>query len=279
MTKTIKIAVDFGDAFTHPKGSWYCGTTEQQKDNAAAVSRGGDLFIYLVDVHTRTSTEFSINGGKYEVHNVTKKDQRNLEALGVDPTKTASPQLTEKLQDIVKDKKAGLIVPRNVFFQDYDGGKKPEPAFTLEDVEETFGVESIDPQDFLDGKIDYVINAKHYKDGTRGNAHARLGHVPGVPDEDWNVFSLLKEQYGNGEGLQFDIVGVVMGICIYQTACGIFDLFPRAEINVIADACTHLVYEPLGIESEETGNLVAKKMCQQIGVNYMSTEEYLREKD
>ena len=276
---TINVLVDWGKAFVDPNGSFYCGTTDHQKQRAKEVIQTADLILYLSDVHTTTSSEFIVNGGLYPAHNLIQKDQYDLSAVGVEAGKTVSPQLTDTLYDLIKNKRSGLIVPRHVFFQDYNGEQNPKPAFSLEDVEETFGAKRLDEQEFLDGKIDYVINAKHHFDGTRTNPYAWLGHIPGVPDTEQNVFSLLKQKYGTGEGIEFDVTGVVMGICIYQTASGIKQLFPKAAVNVIADACTHLVYAPLGIADEDTGNLVAKKMCQQIGINYLSTEEYLRKAD
>jgi len=270
MTKKINVLVDWGQAFVDQDGSFYCGTTEPQKDHAVKIAKDADLIVYLSDVHTRTSSEFTTNGGLYPAHNLIKKDQYNLEQLGAQG-KNVRPQLTAKLYHLVKDKNSGLIVPRHVFFQDYNGEKNPQPAFSLKDIEETFGVKRLNEQEFLDGKIDYVINAKHNFDGTRLNPFNFAGEISGVPNLETNVFSLLQQKYGQGEELEFDLTGVVMGICIYQSSSGIKQFFPKAKVNIIADACTHLVYAPLGISDEDIGNLVAKKMCQQVGINYLST--------
>ncbi len=279
MTLKINVLVDWGNAFVDTNGSFYSGTTEEQKDRAVEVVKQSDLVIYLSDVHTRTSSEFIVNGGLYPAHNLIQKDWQNLENLGVESGKTVSPQLTAKLQDLVKDHSSGLIVPRHVFFQDYNGGYGVEnamPAFTLEEVEETFGVSRLNELSFLEGQINYVISAKHMFNGTGSQPTDFLGSFPGVPDVETSVFSLLKQKYGQGKDVEFDVTGVVMGICIYQTASGIRQLFPKATVNVIADACTHLIYAPLGIADEDTGNLVAKKMCQQVGLNYLTTDEFLR---
>ena len=274
MTRKINVLVDWGEAFVDTNGSFYCGTTEEQKERAVEVVWQSDLVLYLSDVHTRTSSEFIVNGGLYPAHNLRKKDWHDLETIGVELGKTVSPQLTAKLYGLVKDQQSGLIVPRHVFFQDYNSEADATPAFSLEDVEETFGVSRLDEKAFLDGKISYVVQAKHMFNGTGSQSTEFLGSFPGVPEVEKSVFTLLKQQYGQGSGLEFDVTGVVMGICIYQTASGIRQLFPKATVNVIADACTHLVYAPLGIADEDTGNLVAKKMCQQVGVNYMTTEEF-----
>jgi nicotinamidase-related amidase len=275
----VNILVDWGRAFVDPNGSFYCGTTEAQKENAARILKvGGDLIIYTSDIHPRTSLEFKINGGLYPAHNLVLKDQSNTEELGIQSGQTTSPQLTEQLYQLVKDKKSGLIVPRHVFFQDYDGGQTAKPCFSFRDVEETFGVPALKPQEFLEGKLEYIVNAKHLFNGAALQATDWLGHVDKVPDLEMNAFSLLKQKYGQGRNLEFNVDGVVMGICVYQTAGGIKQMFPNAKVNVIADASTHLIYAPLGIPDAEIGNLVASRMCQQIGVNYLTTKEYLGEK-
>ena len=273
--KNIKILVDFGRSFVDEDGSFYCGTTEEQKDKAVEINKEGDLIIYLSDVHTKFSREFLTNGGPYPAHNAIKRDQQEHASLDVDPEKTLSPQLTERLYDMVKDRKSGLIVPRHVFFQDYDGGPNYTPAFTFNDIEQTFGVKALNPQEFLDGGIDYIVNAKHMFNGASLQSTEWMGNIPGVPSIEMNAFTLLKQQHGQGADLQFDLTGVVMGICVYQTASNLRQIFPKADINVIADGCTHLVYAPLGIATEQQGNEVAKAMCQQVGVKYITTAEYL----
>jgi len=275
MTYNINVLVDWGKAFVDTNGSFYCGTTEQQKDNAALIARKSDLLLYLGDVHTRSSSEFNVNGGLYPAHNLVKKDWHDLDQLGIAPSKTASPELTDKIKAVANERYGGLIVPRHVFFQDYNGGEVCQPDFTFEDVEQTFGLKRLDCKEFLDGKVNYVLNAKHMNNGAALQATQWLGSVEGVPEVEMSIFSLLKQKYGLGKDLKFDITGVVMGICVYQTATGIRQLFPYAEINVIADACTHLVYPPLGISSEKQGNEVSLAMFKQMGINYISTQEYL----
>jgi len=270
----VNVLVDWGKAFVDENGNFYCGTTEAQKDNAAGIAGDADLVIYLGDVHSRTSTEFIVNMGLYPTHNLIQRDQRDLEALGVEPGKTVSPQLTEKLHNMIKDKRSGLIVPRHVFFQDYNGEANPQPSFGFDDVAETFGLERLVPEEFLDGGIEYVVNAKHMFNGTATQNTAWLGDYEGVPSQEMNIFSLLKERYGQGEELEFDFTGVVIGICNYLSASGAKQMFPKSKVNIIHDASTHLEYAPLGIESAEVGHFVASKMCKQIGLGYLSMAEY-----
>lgn len=273
--KKINVLVDWGKAFVDTNGNFFAGTTEEQKDNAVKIMKDADLVVYFTDVHTRGSSEFIPNGGLYPAHNLVRKDWYDLAAIGVEEGKTASPELTDKLNAMVKDRKSGLIVPRHVFFQDYNGEKNPKPAFKFEDVEETFGVKKLNAKEFLEGKVDYIINAKQMFNGAGLQSTEWMGKVPGVPDMEMNALTLLKQKYGQGKDLQFDATGVVMGICLYQTATNIKQIFPKATVNVIADAATHLVYEPLGIADEATGNFVAEKMCKQVGVNYVLTKDYI----
>jgi hypothetical protein len=270
----FNVLIDFGESFTDENGSFYCGTTEEQKDNAVKINKFADKTIYLVDVHTKNSLEFVANGGLYPAHNLLNKDNNKIKELGVEG-KSVSPQLTKKLLNIVSNKSSGLIVPRHVFFQNYDGNPNFKPDFNIQDVVETFNVPLLNVQDYLDGKIDYVINAKHMFDGTRTQVTNYLKKFPNIPDEEKNIFSIIKEKYGAGEELTFDVTGVVMGICVYQTASGIKQIFPKAKVNIISDASTHLIYAPLGFANEKDANESGKRMCAQIGINYLTTKEYL----
>ncbi len=274
----INMLVDWGIAFVDKEGSFYCGTSEVQKDNAVLINNVADLTVYLGDIHTRQSSEFIVNGGLYPAHNLIVTDQYDLADLGVEG-KNVSPQLTKKLYDCVKNRKSGLIVPRHVFFQDYNGEEYPRVAFRFEQIEETFGIKRLNAREFLDGDIEYIVNAKHMFNGVGLQSTEWIGRVEGVPDMEMNAITLLKQKYGQGEGLSINFTGVVMGICLYQSASNTKQIFPKAEVNVIADGCTHLVYAPLGIESEEIGDLVARKMCQQVGINYITTGEYMGGKE
>lgn len=271
----INILTDWGVSFVNPNGSFYCGTTEEQKDNAVAVANLADLLIYLCDVHTKRSAEFTINGGLYPAHNLIRRDWDNLPEIGLAEEAEVSPELTAKLQEVVERRESGLLVPRHVYYQDYDGEINYEPSFRIEDVEETFNIKRLNPDALLDGVIQYVLNAKHMFNGAA--IQQGFWQNPFQPHQahETHVLSILKEKYGLGYDLEINITGVVMGICVYQTASGIKQWFPRAKVNIIADSCTHLVLPELGISDVDVGNLVAKKMCQQLGIGYITTAEYL----
>ncbi len=270
--KHFNVLVDWGNSFVDENGSFYCGTTNAQKERAKIILQASDTILEFNDVHTHNSTEFISNGGMYPAHNLIKKDWKHAKDLGVPEGKTTSPKLTHILQECVKSKEGVLFVPRDVYFQDYNGGTNTKPSFSFEDVQETFLLPKMHA---YDPSLEYIVSAKHMFNAAGMQATAHLGHFEGIPNQDGNIFTELKKHYGQGKDISFDITGVVMGICIYQTAGGIRQLFPRAQVNVISDACTHLIYEPLGIASEEEGNLVAKAMCTQIGVQYISTKEFL----
>ena len=276
----INCLVDWGKSFVDTNGSFYCGTTDEQKGRAAQIlNTNHDLTIFFSDVHSRGSWEFEQNGGPYPVHNITDKDA--LALSDIVKGKTASPQLTDNLLNIVAGKKSGLWVPRSVFFQDWPYNVKP--VYSLKDVENTFGVRRLtqmDPQDWLADKM-YLVNAKHLFNGAAVELTGPFSHYDGIPDNEDNLVSMLRRScdhydHPQGKGLQFDVTGVVMGICIYQTASGIFQLFPKSTVNVIADSCTQLIYEPLGFKDSESANAAVKSMCMQLsGVHYISTAEYL----
>lgn len=270
----VENLVDWGKSFVDENGNFYCGATEEQKAIAAEVASDADLVIYNADVHTRGSSEFAINGGLYPIHNLVKKDRYDLDILGVEKDKSVSPQLTNKLHQIVKNKSSGLLVPRHVFFQDYDG-KEIEPAFTYKDVEDTFGIEILDSKEFLNGDIGYVINAKHLFNGAALQSTEFLGDFDGIPSREYNVYTLLKQKYGQGKDLVMNITGVVTGICIYQTASGIKSLFKNAEVNIISDGTTQLLDDELGFGDPNEAEKAIIGMCKYLGINYITSEKYL----
>ncbi len=273
--KTINAYVDFSKSFTDKNGSFYCGTTYLQKENAVKINEDSDETVYFVDVHSRHSPEFISNGGIYPAHHLLNKDEKYKKDLGVLEEQITSPQLTKSLYDLVKDKRSGLIVPRHVFFQDYVDQKNFKPSFNMKDVEETFKIERLNPEEYLDGNLEYVVNAKHMFNGTALQATDWMGEHFDVPNNEMNILSLMRQKYGLGEGLRINLNGVVMGICMYQTGSGIVQILPKAETNIIADASTHLFGKNFGFETEKESNDAAKKMCTQVGINYLTTEEFL----
>ena len=288
MVFRVQILVDWSRAFVDPDGSLYCQTTEEQKDTAVRLLKKGDtdLFVYAVDVHPNGSSEFLANGGRYGAHNLVAfdtpdyYDQATLEGLGIKEGQTASCRLTQKLEDVVGRLPSGLVVPRHIFFQDYDAEPLEEfkAPFTMEDVADTFKVPFLEPQNFLDGDYKYVINAKHMFDGIANDSYQWAGDIKGVPGMEMNVFTLLKQMYGLGKNIEFNITGVVAGICIQNTMMGLRQRYSSSKINVISDAVTHLLIPAIGWSDQDAANLAMKKMCMKFDANYISSAEYLGRK-
>jgi hypothetical protein len=162
----------------------------------------------------------------------------------------------------------GLIVPRHVFFQDYNGGAKIDPAFTYEQVVETFKVQPLvylsylfvficifsfsSASEFLEGHYKCIVNAKHMYNGAGLQSTEWMGDVKGVPRIEMNSLTLLKQVFGLGENLEIYFTGTVTGICVYQTATNTKQLFPKAKVAVVTDGCTQIFSEGLGISDADT---------------------------
>jgi len=286
--KTVLISnlIDWSKSFVDENGSFYCGTTEEQKQNAARIIEIAHLVISTLDLHPVTAPEHSINGGLYPVHNAVKPWEYNPDfiynisnegkelKLG---DKTLSPELTEVLDNAAADdRKAGLIVPRGVYFQ----GENNTPFCSPEDIEETYSRKIITQEEFLDGNFDYITAPKQYFDATRLDSDISLpdDEVPGIPDRNFNVFSLLKKRFpGERFNLVFINTGVVEGICRLHTSIGLRQMFPFDRIINIADATTPLFGVGLGYQTADESRRASSQVCQDIGIEYMSTEECLEE--
>ena len=138
------------------------------------------------------------------MHNLIKKDELHPSAQG----KNTSCRLTEKLQTVVQGRRAGLIVPRCVQLQDYNGGATT-PAFSISDVEYTFDMKHLDPRRF--SEYDYIVNAKSEFNGVSLYSTALFGNIAGANNEDYNAFTLLRRRFGLGDSVEFSVTGVVLG--------------------------------------------------------------------
>ena len=58
----VNILVDWSRSFVDPDGSFTANTTEAAKDIAVDIIKRCDLIIYMTDIHTEKSWEFSVNG-------------------------------------------------------------------------------------------------------------------------------------------------------------------------------------------------------------------------
>ncbi len=277
--------IDWSKSFVDPDGTFYCGTTVEEKRNAARIVSLADLVINTTDLHPLTAPEHAINGGLYPVHNVVLPQTIASDfvyARAPDGTpvhlgnKTPSPCLTDALQSAVEGRSAGIIVPRGVYFQ----GNSGKPFCSPDDIRATFGEEIVSDQDFIRGAIDYVIAPKQFFDATRIDSDASLPDtkIPKVPGKNYNVYSLLKQRFPEDQyELVFVNTGVVEGICRLHTSIGLKQMFPRDRVINIADASTPLYGIGLGYASPQESRDACMRVCKDIGIEYMTTDECVKQ--
>ncbi|MBU1976253.1 MAG: hypothetical protein KKG59_07665 [Nanoarchaeota archaeon] len=277
--------IDFSESFTDKNGSFYCGTTDEQKEHTADVVELADLVINATDLHPVTAPEFTVNGGLYPVHNSVHPEQYGPDFIfartqtGEDlllEDKTLSPRLTRIIRDSIQDRKSGMIVPRGVYFQ----GEGQSQFCAPTDIEETFDEKIISDKEFIEDDYGYIIAPKQYFDATRLDSDRALPDesIPGVPDQNYDVFSLLNEKFPSDE---YEVIlvntGVVEGICRLHTSTGVRQMFPEARVINISDATTPLYGIGLGYETESESRDACEKVCKDIGIEYMTTQEFLDE--
>ncbi len=279
--------IDWSKSFVDENGSFYCGTTDEQKRNAAQIIERAELVIATMDLHPVSAPEHAVNGGLYPVHNAVKpweygpdfiymKTQEDEELRLGD--KTLSPELTGILSDAASASKGkrGLIVPREVYFQEENQAVFCYP----EDIEATFFQKIITKDDFLEGDIDYITAPKKYFDATRLDSLITLPDVEikGVPAQNFNIYSLLKKKFPPDKyELVFINTGVVEGICRLHTSIGLRQMFPFDRIINISNATTPLYGIGLGYKTAEESRQASTRVCKDIGIEYMTTEECLKE--
>ncbi|HUX07440.1 MAG TPA: hypothetical protein VMX35_09015 [Acidobacteriota bacterium] len=271
----ISVIVDMTETFVDPDGSFYCGTTPQEKENAAAIARLADWNLSCPDLHPMTSLEFEINGGLYPIHSVPRPEAIDLKKYGLQG-KSIRPRLTRVLHDAIDRSRAGVYVPRQVYFQEPDGSLSYSPA----DVEVTFGLPIITAERFLAEDFTYLIQPKYFFDATRLSAGAssrRTTGEPRIPEVNENVFSLIKRKYRSDAGLAFFVPSVVENICTHHTAAGIRMEFPNARVIVPTDATTPLAGVGLGFERAADVAAACRGLALDIGIEYKSTAEIVSE--
>lgn len=276
--------IDWSKSFVDVNGSFYCGTDDEQKLNAAKIIEASDMVIASMDLHPVTAPEHTVNGGLYPVHNAVNPWQYGPDFVYlVTPEgeelqlgdKTLSPELTAILSDAAAPRKPGIIVPREVYFQQRDNGTFCQPK----DIEATFNYKIINKNEFLEGDFDYITAPKQYFDATRLDSDIMLPdtEIEGVPALNFNVFSLLKKKFSSDtHELVFINTGVVEGICRLHTSIGLRQMFPFDRIINISNATTPLYGVGLGYNSAEESRQASTRVCKDIGIEYMTTEECLK---
>ena len=79
--------------------------------------------------------------------------------------------------------------------------------------------------------------------------------------------------------LVFINTGVVEGICRLHTSIGLRQMFPFDRIINISNATTPLYGVGLGYKTADESRKASTQVCRDIGIEYMTTEECLREFD
>lgn len=272
--RIINVFTDFSRTFVDPDGSFYCGTTEKHRQNAAKIATIGDLNLFCSDLHPLDSWEFAINGGLYPLHAVPRADELDMRKFGLEG-KTASPQLTASVLEAVNTTKSGIYVPRQTYFQSPAG----KPSYGPDDVAATFGLPIVPEQRILEEEITYLVQPKYFFDATRITIRTDFAttEVPGIPEENKTVFSLLRQKYPDDRDLVFIVPSVVENICTHHTASGLKLEFPLARIIIPEDATTPLAGVGLGFAAAAEVKKACQGLARDIGIDYLSTDEILAE--
>jgi hypothetical protein len=274
-TKIISVIVDLTETFVDPDGSFYCGTTPEQKLNAARLARLADWNLSCPDLHPMTSLEFNINGGLYPIHSVPRPDELDLARYGL-AGKSVRPRLTKVLHDAIDHSRASIYVPRQVYFQERDDSL----SYTPDDVEVTFDLPIITAEQFLDKDFTYLIQPKFFFDATRLTVDPKINRKlddPRIPAINENAFSLIKRKYGRDNSLVFVVPSVVENICTHHIASGIRQEFPDARVIVPSDATTPLAGVGLGFTHPSEVAAACAALAVDIGIEYKTTDEIVSE--
>ncbi len=277
--------IDWSKSFVDTNGSFYCGTTDHQKENATEIIRRAEIVINTMDLHPVTAPEYAVNGGLYPVHNAINSHRYGPDFLYMRTPegrelkladKTLSPELTRILSESTKGRKGGMIVPRGVYFQAGTAAAFCSPR----EIEKTFSINIIAKEEFLDEDYDYITAPKQYFDATRLDSDIILPDVKiaGVPARNFSIYSLLKKKFpAQKYQLIFINTGVVEVICRLHTSIGLRQMFPFDRIINISDATTPLYGIGLGYQTAGESRQASTRVCKDIGIEYMTTGECLKQ--
>lgn len=270
--KYIGVNIDWSKSFVDLNGSFYCGTTNEQKELAARLMPYLDLVVNTTDFHSVKGLEFKANGGMWPYHNVAEYKQINVEGLGLPKGTIISPEQTEVIEKAIYKDKTGIIVPRHVYFQDSD-----KPSFAPEQVEEAFGYKIITPEDFLKEDYTYIISPKTHFDATTVLSQRSIPktQIPGVPNEEFTIFDLIQEKY-QGKEIVYIGTGVVDNICRHYTTTGLRQKYGTRVVNIIG-ATTELFGIGLGFEERHQTRVACERIQKDIGIEHKTLDEMISE--
>jgi len=269
----VGVLTDWSEAWVGENGSFYCGTTDKQKQVTKNAINYMDLIIYTTDFHSIKSDHFSINGGQWQLHNVAEYKTENPENYGLNKTASMSPQLINTLDEAVNKSVSGIIVPKHVYFQ--DGNIE---SFSPELVEDAFGEKIITAEEFLEKNFTYIISPKQFWDGTRIKGDYGLPKITNskIPSVDYTVFDLLAKKYPSEKyELIFVNTGVVENICRHYTSVGQKEKYPTSRVINLEDATTEL--SGIGFSTNQHVKESMKSMSTDLGIEYVKTQTLIDE--
>ncbi len=269
----VGVNIDWSKSFVDENGSFYCGTTQEQKGKAAEIMPYLDLVINTTDFHSIKANEFKMNGGMWPLHNVAEFKRINVEDYGLAKGSTISPEQTELIENAINKTKTGIIVPRHVYFQDGD-----ELSFSPELVEEAFGQRIITPEEFFNGNFTYIIAPKIHFDATTVISNRLLPQkqYSRVPKEEYTIFDLVQEKYGKNRDITYIGTGVVDNICRHYTSTGLRQKYGSRVVNIIG-ATTELYGIGLGFEDKKQVRDSCERIQKDIGIEHKTLEEIFTE--
>ena len=260
----IAVVVDFSRSFSLENGSFYAGTTAEERRIAAEIVKKAQRTIYACDVHAQNAPEFSSEGGLFPKHHILCADDAAL-----------SPSVIPEVAEVVKEKEGRIIVPRHVYFQ---SGNLRKADFTNEQLEAEFGLKMFDMEkdEFKPGKVEFLVNGKcMYNGASVYECNADCADAT-LPKGEVNAFSLLKRENYLGEGFTFVVVGCVYSICLLNTAAGIKQQFPRSSVVICSDSATAFPPTEMMKEKGLSWNDMIAPIVGQIGIEVKLSKDVLQ---
>ncbi|MCR4327492.1 MAG: hypothetical protein NUV46_02840 [Nanoarchaeota archaeon] len=269
----VGVNIDWSKSFVDPNGSFYCGTTGDQKSLVSKLMPHLDLVVNTTDFHSITSKEFSINGGMWPLHNIAEFRDINPLDYNLDKDSTISPEQTQVIENAINKTKTGIVIPRHVYFQGGD-----EPSFTPDLVERAFQQKIITPEEFMNEDYTYIISPKMHFDATTIISPYFLPktNIEKIPNEEFTIFDLIDKKYGKSKEIVYIGTGVVDNICRHYTTTGLRQKYGRRVVNIFG-ATTELYGVGLGFENKNQVRESCERIQKDIGIEHKTLEEMLFE--
>lgn len=269
----VGVNIDWSKSFVDPNGAFYCGTTEEQKELASQLMSHVDLVVNTTDFHSIGSREFKINGGMWQLHNIAEFREIDVKKYGLKEGTTVSPEQTEVIDREINKIRAGIVIPRHVYFQDGES-----LTFTPDLVERAFGHKIITPEQFMEEEFTYVIAPKNHFDATTIVSGYQLpkAQFERVPEQEYTIFDLIDEKCKGKREIVYIGTGVVDNICRHYTTTGLRQKYGHRVVNIIG-ATTELFGVGLGFEERQQTRVACERIQKDIGIEHKTLDEMLLE--